>query len=89
METQSAAIASTFPALINYIISVIQMLIPILVAAAIVIYFYHASEGVFKGGSNAEARQKLKQNLFWGCIILFVMISVWGLVSLLENSLFR
>lgn len=84
----TAAVASTFPGLINYLISVIQMLIPILVAAAIVIYFYNAGVGVYKG-SQAEARQKLKQNLFWGAIILFVMVSVWGLVLLLETSLFR
>ncbi len=84
----TAAVASTFPGLINYIIGVIQMAIPILVAAAIVIYFYHAGVGVYKSGQ-AEARQKLKQNLLWGAVILFVMISVWGLVLLLENSLFR
>lgn len=85
---QTAAVASTFPGLINYIIGIIQFMIPMLVAAAIILYFYHAGVGVYKGGQ-AEARQKLKQNLFWGAIILFVMISVWGLVLLLENSLFR
>jgi hypothetical protein len=84
----TAAVASTFPALIQYITGVIQMIIPIMFAAAIVIYFYHAGMGIYKGGQ-AEARQKLKQNLFWGAIILFVMVSVWGLVLMLENSLFR
>ena len=85
---QTAAVASTFPGLINYLIGIIQFMIPMLVAAAVILYFYHAGVGVYKSGQ-AEARQKMKQNLFWGAIILFVMISVWGLVLLLENSLFR
>jgi hypothetical protein len=89
MSDQVAAVASTFPALINYVVGIIQMIIPMLVAAAMFIYFFHGGMGIYKGGSNAEARQKLKENLFWGAIILFVMISVWGLVLLLEDSLLR
>jgi succinate dehydrogenase/fumarate reductase cytochrome b subunit len=85
---QQAAVASTFPDLINYLVGVMQMIIPIMIAAAVVIYFYHAGVGVYKSDGK-EGRQKMKEQLLWGAIILFVMISIWGIVLLLENSLFR
>ncbi|MFZ2593327.1 MAG: hypothetical protein WAX38_00950 [Minisyncoccia bacterium] len=85
-EFQTGAVASTFPALIGYIVSIIEIIIPMMVAAAVVLYFYNAGQGIFKSGSNAEAKKKLKENMLWGAIILFVMISVWGLVGLLEQT---
>lgn len=85
-EFQTGAVASTFPELISYAVSIIEFIIPILVALTLVLYFYNAGQGIMKSGSSGEAKQKLKENLFWGAIILFVMISVWGLVGLIEQT---
>lgn len=84
---QTAAVASTFPELINYGIGLINFAIPILIGATLFMYFYHAGRGVWKS-SSGEGKSEMKQQLFWGAIILFVMISIWGILGLLENSFY-
>lgn len=84
---QVAAIANTFPALLEYAIGIINFAIPMLIAATLLMYFYHAGRGVMKS-SSGENKSEMKEQLFWGAIILFVMISIWGILGFLENSFY-
>ena len=84
---QTAAVASTFPELINYAIGIINFAIPTVIAASLFMYFYHAGRGVWKS-SGGEAKSEMKQQLLWGAIILFVMISIWGILGFLENTFY-
>lgn len=83
---QTAAVASTFPELINYGIGIINFAIPVLIAATLVMYFYHAGRGIWNAGG--ESRAEMKDQLLWGAIILFVMISIWGILGFLENTFY-
>jgi hypothetical protein len=83
---QIAAVASTFPQLIAYLISIINFMIPIVMAGALFFYFYNSGMSLFKGGG--EDKTEMKQQLLWGALILFVMVSVWGLVGFLENTFY-
>jgi uncharacterized membrane protein YkvI len=83
---QVAAVASSFPELINYLISLINFTIPILMAAAMFFYFYHSGVRLFQGGANN--REEFKTQMLWGALILFAMVSVWGLVGFVESTFY-
>lgn len=64
---------------------VVNYIVPFLVGLAVLVVIY----GVFSFISNAadeEARASAKQFIIWGVIGIFIMLSVWGLVSILENT---
>ncbi|MCD5384411.1 MAG: hypothetical protein LRZ97_00675, partial [Candidatus Pacebacteria bacterium] len=64
---------------VDKFIGVINVIVPILITLAIVLFFYHSGIGIFGSSSgNAEARTKLKETLLWGVGIIFVMVSIWG-----------
>lgn len=71
--------------LLNLVGNVINGVIPIIIGLAVLVFLY----GVFKYViSNGEDDKAAGRNfMVWGIIGLFVMISVWGLVNLLGDSL--
>jgi uncharacterized membrane protein YidH (DUF202 family) len=65
---------------------VVNYIVPFLVGLAVLVVIY----GVFSFISNAadeEARANAKHFIIWGVIGIFIMLSVWGLVTILENTL--
>ena len=76
---------TTISGVINRLQNVINLIIPFLVGLAVLVIIY----GVFGFISNAadeEARASAKQFIIWGIIGVFIMLSVWGLVTILKNS---
>lgn len=61
--------------------------VPLIFALAFVIFIW----GVFKyfilGGGDEEAREKGRDLMIWGLLGFFFMISVWGLVNLVVNTI--
>lgn len=55
-------------------------------AGALFFYFYHTGYNLFKGG--AANKEEMKSQLIWGALILFTMVSIWGLVGFLENTFY-
>lgn len=91
MIEQTAAVASTFPQLIAYLISLINFAIPILMAGALFFYFYHTGITLFKSSKygSSSSMEEMKGQLWRGALILFVMVSVWGLVGFLESTFYN
>ena len=58
------------------------MLIPIAVALAILFFFYQMAMFILKDG---DEKEKHKTKMLWGVIAIAVMVSIWGLVSVLQN----
>jgi hypothetical protein len=55
----------------------------LIIMAAVVVFLY----GVFKFmRAEGEDKQKGREFIFWGIIGIFVMISLWGLVAILQNT---
>jgi uncharacterized membrane protein YozB (DUF420 family) len=61
---------------------ILNMLIPILIAAAVVFFFYGLVQYIRKP-EIAEGRN----TMIAGILSLFIMVSIWGLVNLAQNSL--
>ena len=57
-----------------------------LMAAAVAIYFGNTALNVLKM-SKGEATQQ-RSALLWGIIIIFVMVTIWSIIEMLQNTLF-
>ena len=78
---------STFASAVRSIIDLINMLVTVLGALALVVFFiglvrYIKDSGDAKG--NAEGRERI----VWSLIALFILFSLWGILSLLSVSFF-
>lgn len=65
---------------------IINPLIALMFAVAFAYFIWGVVEYVLKGSSD-EARSRGKQHMLWGIIGIFVMISVFGIMQLLINTL--
>lgn len=81
-----AAAPRTFAELANLIVTFLDSAAGLLVVAGIVIYFYGISTSMFK--LSGESREGLKQYMIWGIAVIFVMVSIWGILRILQNTLF-
>lgn len=73
-----------FKELVTSIISCfLTPMVTLLVSLAVVTFIY----GVFKFvKSEGEDKQSGREFMFWGIVGLFVMVSLWGLVSILQST---
>ncbi len=71
--------------LIDLVKGLFKAILPLMMTLA-VIYFVWSLVLYMKeaGEKQAEAREQM----IWGIVILFVMVSVWGLVNILDKTLF-
>ena len=81
-----AAAPRTFSELANLLVTILDSATGLLVVAGIVIYFYGVSTNILK--LNTESGAKVRQYMVWGLIVIFVMVSIWGILRLLQSTLF-
>lgn len=78
---------STFKDFIyNDIVGTIQILIPIMVAMAFVVFFWGLSKFILHSDSQADI-QKGKNYMFWGIIVLFVLVSFRAIIAFITSDL--
>ncbi len=82
----SARAPRTFAELANLIVTILDSAAGLLVLAGIVIYFYGLSTNILK--MKDEGGEKMRSYFVWGIIVIFIMVSIWGILSLLQNTLF-
>jgi len=58
-------------------------LLPILVALAVVFFIFSLLKFLYSAGSKKEEAQS---QMIWGIVILFVIVSVWGIVNLFGST---
>ena len=80
------AAPTTFAGLVNFFLGYINILIPMIISAAIVIYMKNTATGLYnlKSGKPSPDWQ---QSMFWGIVVITVMVSIWGILSVLGNTL--
>ena len=82
----NAAAPKNFLDLSNTIVLILNNATAVLIVAGIAIYFYGVSTNILNFSS--EGGEKVRAYFLWGVIILFVMVSIWGILRLLQSSLF-
>lgn len=71
--------------LVKSIGRVVSVALPIVVALALIGFFWGLVKFIFAQGSE-EAKADAKKIMLWGLIALFVMVSVWGLVKFIGTA---
>jgi hypothetical protein len=69
---------------IRFITDLLDVALPIIIAAAVVYFIYGIAKYVLAGDD--AAKEAAKDKIIYGIIALFVMVSVWGLVNILVNT---
>lgn len=87
ISTANAAVDMTaFGNVVNPIISnIVYPLIELLFGVAILIFVYGVIQMIIHGG-DADAREKGKSMIIYGSIGLFIMVSAWGIIYLVSNT---
>lgn len=65
---------------------IVATLLPIVVALGLLAFFWGLVKFIFSAGDEG-AKDAGKRIMIWGLIALFVMVSVWGLVGFIQDSL--
>jgi len=73
-----------FTSLANQVTNFLGLLTPIIFALAIIYFFWGLAKFILAAGDE-EARAQGKSIMIWGVVAIFVMISVYGLVTLLGS----
>lgn len=66
------------------IVQIINPVIVILVTLALVVFIWGIVQMIY-GANNEEKRTQGKKHLLWGLVGLFIMLTVKGLLSLIQN----
>lgn len=69
----------------NGLLNVVFPIIVALLSALAVLFFVWGVVVFIAQTDNEQARAEGKQRMIWGIVALFVLVSVWGLVILLQD----
>ena len=74
--------------LVGRIASIGDVILYILMALAVVYIVYYIVLYFIKGSSGDESRKVAGMNILWGIVGLAIIVSIWGLVSILINTFY-
>ena len=80
-----ALAAETLDNVVGTVGGIIGALTPIVVALALLFFFWGLAKYILNAGDEA-AKAEGRMIMIWGIIALFVMVSVWGLVQVLQQT---
>jgi hypothetical protein len=85
MNTTSAN-TSSFVSIISPIITnIVNPVVELMFAIALIVFVWGVVE-MFMGGDSAEAMTKGKKHMLGGIIGIFIMVSAWGIINLISNT---
>lgn len=73
-----------FVQLITTLISLINTLIPIIVGVGLLFFIYNLTRFILHE-DNDEERVRVRQQMLWGVLALFAIVTLWGLVNVLVS----
>ncbi len=77
------ASAATLDSIIGLVDRTIKELVPIVISLAVLVFLYGVVKWLWTDG---DSKKEGATYMVWGVIALFVMVSVWGLVGLLQQT---
>ncbi len=70
-----------FADLVGMLISIINALIPLVIAVAVIVFFWGIVRYI--ASVDEDAKEKGRELAVWGSLAFFVMISVFGIINIL------
>ena len=74
---------TTFFTILGAILVAINRLVPLVMTLAIFVFLWGLAKYIFQTDT-VEGKESARNIMVWGIIAIFVMVSLWGLVNLLE-----
>lgn len=65
---------------------IVNILIPLAAALALLYFFYGLAKFILNSG-DTDSHESGRQMMMWGIVALFVMVSIWGIVSYIQSDL--
>ncbi len=87
VRAQSTPAPQNFGALIKIFIDLINTAIPVVAGLALLAFLFGLTKFILNSGGNQKGIDEGKKLMFWGLIALFVMVSLWGIISFLSGEL--
>lgn len=75
-----------FKSIVMYIISLIDILNPILFSLAFLIFFWGLSKFILSSGNQADI-EKGKNYMLWGILALFILLTFRAIISIVSGDL--
>jgi len=82
---QAVAQSTDIPQFLNQLISIFNVVLGFVVLLAGVIFVVGLVRYI-SGAGDEETQKSARSTMIWGIIIIFVMLSLWGLVGLLTGT---
>jgi TM2 domain-containing membrane protein YozV len=82
----SAQDLSGVETLVRSVSKIVDLLIPIVFALAMLFFFWGLAQYILASGDSGK-QEEGRNKMIWGIVALFVMSAVWGLVRWIGNSL--
>lgn len=79
------AFAQTLGSILADIRGLLDTLVPILIVLALVYFIWGVIKYITSTGDE-EGQSQARNIMIWGIIALFVIVSVWGLVAVLQST---
>lgn len=79
------AAPQTFSELVSLLVKIINAASGVAVAIAVALYFWSIVTEMWESEQGVAAYRK---HIIWGVVALFVMVSIWGIVSVLTYTFF-
>ena len=73
---------TTFSVVVSSVLKMFDVAMPVLVALALVLFMVGVVKYIY-----SEGEHKNRDLIMWSLIALFVMVSIWGILRILLNSL--
>ncbi len=80
------AFAITFDGLVTKFRGWLNLVIPIVIGLGLVYFFWGLANFIANSGDE-KGREEGKSKMIWGTLALFVMVSIWGIIGLFNESL--
>jgi thiol:disulfide interchange protein len=71
--------------LIAIVHQLINLVTPVVIALALLFFFWGLATFIL-GSSNEEERKKGRNIMIYGILALFIMVSIWGIIAVLQNT---
>jgi heme/copper-type cytochrome/quinol oxidase subunit 2 len=78
---------SSFASILYSLIGIINMLVSVLAALALVAFFIGLVRYV-KDAGDAKGHAEGRERIIWSLIALFILFSIWGILNLLSITFF-
>ena len=80
-----ALAAETLDNVVGTVGNIIGALTPLVVALALLFFFWGLAKYILAAGDESKQAEG-RSIMIWGVVALFVMVSVWGLVQVLQQT---